>query len=701
MRKITRWIIVCSLALLCGVSIAQTNRADSISMYLNLDDIVVTAQYAPTDSRNALHKIRTIKREVIEQRGAITLEQLLNQELNIRISQDLILGSSLSLQGVSGQNVKIMIDGVPVIGRVGDDIDLSQINLSNVERVEMIEGPMSVYYGTNALGGVINLITKKSQLHRYEARITSQWESVGGLMLNGQAGARLSDQLLLRLDGGYNSFNGFNAIEPQAETANRTFQWNPKDQWFLSGVLRYDLGEDRKLSYTASLFDEEITNLGAIRRPQFRPYAFDDFYRTRRMDQSLHYEGRFLQNWHWNVTAGYNTFRRQKNTFRVELEESAESEVPGQQDTTRYNALVFRPVLASQFADSRWNVQLGLDINYENGYGRRLADPEAERAQFSEIGDYAAFATLQYQPMEALQLQLGARAAYNTRFDAPVVPSFHLKYDLNDAWQLRASYARGFRSPSIKELFFYFVDASHFIIGNPDLQAETSNNLQLTLDMHKQWRDHRLEASLTGFYNDIRQKISLFDFVETDGELVPAAALDTITTQFAYFNQDRFRALGGNVRLNYGFKNLDIALGVAPTGRYNPLSETEDIEAYTFATEVNGQLNYHFKKIGLQAAFFVRYNDKLIRFFQTANDAGDLIVAQAVQDGFALSDLTLTQSLWEQRIQLTGGVKNLFDVTNVAFTGGGGGAHSGGNGVNPIAMGRNFFVRLAWQLRGE
>ncbi len=81
----------------------SSTSVDSIGMYLELADVVVTAQYAPTDSRNALYKIRTIKRDIIEQRGAINLEQLLNQELNIRISQDLILGSSLSLQGVSGR----------------------------------------------------------------------------------------------------------------------------------------------------------------------------------------------------------------------------------------------------------------------------------------------------------------------------------------------------------------------------------------------------------------------------------------------------------------------------------------------------------------------------------------------------------------------------------------------------------------------
>lgn len=675
------------------ITFAQTNSTDSIGMFLDIEDVVVTAQYAPTDSRNALYKIRTIKREVIEQRGAINLEQLLNQELNIRISQDLILGSSLSLQGVSGQNVKIMIDGVPVIGRVGDDIDLSQINLSNIERVEIVEGPMSVNYGTNALGGVINLITKKSQLNKYNVRFISQWESIGSLNLNAQAGVRLTDQLLLRVDGGFNSFDGFNP----SEVADRTFQWNPKDQWFLNSVLRYDLGDERKLSYSASYFDEQISNLGEIRRPQFKPYAFDDFYYTNRFDQSIHYEGKFLQNFYWNITGGYNTFRRQKNTFRVELEDNAESEVADQQDTTKYNALVFRPVLASRFANSKFNFQTGLDINYENGYGQRFADPEADRAQYSEIADYAAFATLQYEPIPVLQMQLGARAAYNTRFDAPVVPSLHVKYDVNSHWQVRASYAQGFRSPSIKELFFYFVDASHYIIGNPDLQAETSDNFQLILDYNKKWQENRLQATLTGFYNDIRNKIDLFDYIEVNGALIPAASLDTVSTQFAYFNQDRFKALGGNLRLNYGFKNLEITAGIAPTGRYNPLSEQEDVDKYTFATELNGQVNYHFKQLGLQTAFFVRYNDKLIRYYQTLDNEGNTVVAQSVQDGFALADLTLAKSFWKDRIQLGGGVKNLFDVTNVPFNGSNGGAHSGG-GNFPVGTGRNYFVRLAWQM---
>lgn len=667
-------------------------------MRLMLQDVVVTAQYAPTDSRQAMNVIRTIDRATIEQRGAVTLDQLLDQELNIRINQDMILGSSLSLQGVGGQNVKIMIDGVPIIGRVGDDIDLSQINLSNIERVEMVEGPMSVHYGTNALGGVINLISRKSQLHRYEVGLNTQWESAGLLNLNARLGIRPSERVLLQFSGGYNQFQGFNAIAPEEETAERTFLWNPKDQGFANAMLRYNFDGDRHIRYAFSWFDEKISNLGVVRRPQFRPYAFDDFYYTDRLDHALHYEGDFLDNLYWHVTAGFNSFRRQKNTMRLDFEEERKSLVPGQQDTTEYRALVFRPVLASRFADSRLNFQVGLDLNYESGRGQRFADPQAGEPHYSEIGDYAAFATLRYQPLDKLHLELGARAAYNTRFDAPVAPSLHLRYDWNDHWQLRASYARGFRSPSIKELFFYFVDASHYIIGNPDLQAEVSDNFQFSLNADHEWDQRELEVSLTGFYNDIRQKIELFDFVEQAGTLVPAGALDTVTTQFAYFNQERFRVLGANLRGKYRWKNLEAGLGLAPTGRYNPLSETEAVPVYTWAMELNGQLSYRFPDIGLQVALFFRHNDRLLRYYQALDTEGNPVTRQSVLDGFSLADLTLRKSLWKDRLQLSGGAKNLFDVTNVFLSGPGGGAHGGGSGVSPVAMGRNYFLRVAWRL---
>lgn len=71
--------------------------------------------------------------------GAQNLTQLLKNELNIQLSNDAILGSSMSLQGISGENVKFLIDGVPIIGRLNGSVDLDQINIQNVEKIEIIE----------------------------------------------------------------------------------------------------------------------------------------------------------------------------------------------------------------------------------------------------------------------------------------------------------------------------------------------------------------------------------------------------------------------------------------------------------------------------------------------------------------------------------------------------------------------------------
>ena len=105
------------------------------------------------------------------------LSNVLEKELNVRISQDNILGSSISMQGISGQNVKILINEIPVIGRMNGNIDLSQINLSNIERIEIVEGPMSTIYGSDALGGTINIITK--QVSANTKVINTYYESIG------------------------------------------------------------------------------------------------------------------------------------------------------------------------------------------------------------------------------------------------------------------------------------------------------------------------------------------------------------------------------------------------------------------------------------------------------------------------------------------------------------------------------------------
>src|SRR5690554_3062172 len=127
-----------------------------------LDEVVVTGQYEPQSIKHSVYRVRTITNEQIRLRASTTVENILNTQLGMRFSNDLTLGESdIQLMGMSGQNVKVLVDGIPLIDRGATKQSLSQIDVNNIERIEVVEGPMSVTYGTDALAGVINIITKK------------------------------------------------------------------------------------------------------------------------------------------------------------------------------------------------------------------------------------------------------------------------------------------------------------------------------------------------------------------------------------------------------------------------------------------------------------------------------------------------------------------------------------------------------------
>ena len=97
----------------------------------------------------------------------------------------------------------------------------------------------------------------------------------------------------------------------------------------------------------------------------------------------------------------------------------------------------------------------------------------------AEIGDYALFTSSEYKPINGLIIRPGLRYSYNTSYKSPLIPSLNLRYNRND-WIFRTSYSSGFRAPSIKDLYFNFVDSNHDIQGNPNLTAETSHNFSFS-----------------------------------------------------------------------------------------------------------------------------------------------------------------------------------------------------------------------------
>ena len=157
---------------------AQIDSSNRINHNI-LDEVVITAQHNPKAIEESVHYVKLISNKRIANQAAINLRDVLKMETAMRVSQDNFLGSSISMQGLSGQNVKILIDGVPVIGRLNGNIDISQINLNNIEKIEIIEGPLSVNFGTDALAGTINLISKKATVNNPITEVNSYYETAG------------------------------------------------------------------------------------------------------------------------------------------------------------------------------------------------------------------------------------------------------------------------------------------------------------------------------------------------------------------------------------------------------------------------------------------------------------------------------------------------------------------------------------------
>ncbi len=665
---------------------------DSIKMSVDIEDVVVTAQYAPTSSKNAIHQIQTIDKAEIELRGAQNLEQLLSNHLNMRINQDPFLGSSLNLMGLSGQGVKIMIDGVPIIGRRDGNLDLSQINLQNVEKVEIVEGPLSVNYGTDALAGVINLITKKSQLNKFTGGVEYLYEDRGENRLAANVGVRITNDLLFMVDAGWNQFDGY------SEDTLRSVLWNPKDKKYGGASLRYIHKNDQDFRFSSNYFLEQVDDLGEVRRPQFKPYSLDDYYTTERWDHSFTHKGKFLDNYHIQTTAAYNYYNRRKKSVRLNMDEGEEILIDGAQDTSIFNSYILRSTFASSHPEHLINGQFGFDLRYDNASGARIVDMASDETNFAELGDYAVFASARYKLLDKVRFEGGLRYAYNTRYSTPLVPSLHAHYKVDDVWTIRASYARGFRSPSIKELFFQFIDINHYIVGNPDLGPETSDNVQVASIYERDFKGHKVNMTLKGFYNNVQDLIDLYEFVELpDGSKEPVR--DTTTLRFSYFNLERFISIGGDLSVEYIFKNLKLGMGTSYIGYYNADHEAlTGVKPFSFEFEWNQEVSYTFPNLNLTLSAFTRGHDRRINFFPTQDSDGNAITGQRIQDGYVLADFIAIKRFWKDRISLKAGVKNILNVGDVRVNGtDSNGQHQSNLGVANISPGRNFFFGLGIQ----
>lgn len=672
------------LLLLCPFALfAQADSPATDSLWQSqLLEVVISGQQRPVPLDSSIRSVRIITAEEIDRRAVNNMEELLRRELGFRSRQDGVLGGQISLQGLGGEQVQIMIDGVPVIGRNGGNIDLSRLDLQAVERIEIVEGPMSVNYGNNALAGSINIITKKAPQQKWEGSVEAQGEQLDLWRVQGQAAYRHKGS---SLRAGYRrlDFAGF------SQDTLRSQPWNPKRQQSVFANLSQNI-KGLLLHYRFAQFWERVDDLGIERLAEFPEWAYARDYRfyTQSQDHQLALNGELGKGFYLQNTLAFNDYRRQKQAWMLGLMENDMQDSIDRldSDSTRFLAGQWRASL-SKTLHKNWEVQLGWDMRSERMQGGRV---QPEPGAFAEISDYALFGQVQWQPFKALQVEGAWRATYNNRYRA--VPTFSLSalWKFEQYWSLRGSYARGFRAPSLKELYLDFIDASHHIKGNPQLEAERSHHAQVEVAYQRNYsKERRVELRWRQFYNYLSNQIALYDYVlDSLGnmQLSPEPSFE-----YAYFNRDQFQTLGSDLRLDYRHGPLQLRLGARLTGQYNEWAEQKQFLApFSYTFDLTQEILYDWKD--WQFSLFRMDVDRIIRYTGQENpQTGELRVVENIVQGYALVDVRAARDLGEH-CQIALGVKNLLGVSDVAQAGQNG-AHSGG-GSMPVAMGRRFFLQL-------
>ncbi len=629
-----------------------------------LDEVVVTDIHRSKTLSNTVLNISKIDSKKIESLGAVDLRDALTFESNIRMSRDNALGSSgLSLMGVGGDNVKFLVDGVPVIGRMFNQLDLEQFNLENTKQIEVIKGPMSVIYGSNALAGTINIVTSNTS-KKPRFNLSSNYETDGQYNFSGTA-SKSFNKHYFTLSGGRMFFDGWSA-----NNTDRTFDWIPKEQY--TGRLQYAY---KHKTAKITLRSEFLKSLLLDRGTPILPYketAVDQKYKNKRFDNSLSYS-REVGTSSIQMIVSNNYFNRIKNKYYKDLVSLGESLIPrvSEQDTQTFNASVFRAIYG--FEKKGIETLLGFDGNYEFGTGNRI------KANQQQQIDAALFASAEKQLTSYFLVRAGARYAYNSAFKSPILYSVQSKFNLPKSQIIKVAYGKGFRAPSLKELYLDFNDSRHEVFGNDQLKSETSHSITSSYTRYFKVKKYQLITKVDGFFNHIDNKIELL----VSGPI-----------QAQYGNIGVYESIGAEIGQQVKYKNLGFSANLSYIGIYNGVSGEQ--RNYSFSPQLVLQPTFKFAKSETSINVFYNYFGSIARVFSdTSSNAKTL----QEQDAYSMLDVSLSQPFLNNKLRISAGARNLFNVVNINSQTTEVGAHTPSTSYVSISPGRTFFISIKYEFK--
>jgi outer membrane receptor for ferrienterochelin and colicins len=639
-----------------GGARAAVIRVELVARALPLDALVVTASRKLQRLADAPVAIEVVRAEDLRRTGASDLASVLTERTGIQLQGGHPNGAGVMLHGLDSERVLVLVDGQPWVGRLSGTADLSRIPVSVVERVEVVKGPQATLYGSEAMGGVVNIITRRpdgawggslaaasgSQARLdTSARLTGQHDHLGFTLdlgrraedlVPGQSTAPAGETgagATVRRHDGHARLTWASAPELSAAMGD------PPASGGARGGTSGDAGSERRGRAGAPSFSLEAAALFVDEEQRWRSGQLRHFGDNRQSAVTL--EGRWSGATHRLTTVLHAS--RFDHLLRRGTRDVPPPESAGDRQIQSLSELDLQwgwtPERARGLA-----LDAGVEASRESIEAETVDRGERER---TTVEPYAQ-ATLK---LGSTALVPGLRFSHSTRWGAHWTPRLALMTRPLPELALRASVSTGYRAPGFKELWLDFLNSGpgfgYVVRGNPDLEPETSVNLSAGVE----WIGLDTYVRAQAFHNR-------FDgFIETRA-LADSAGL----TVYTYGNIAEGRTAGVELETGWNVGPFDTELGYAwltteDAGTGEPLLGRPEHSA-------RASLGIPLAGFRTHVALTWTGTTPLTRDAETG--------ATLDRDGFARVDARVARRIYD-RIELALGADNVFDTTPSAWPG--------------------------------
>jgi len=509
---------------------------------LKLNEVVVTGTGTINKLKNSPVAIDVISQRELQNTNIPTFENAmiaLNPSMSFTPNA---MGSYMQLNGLSNRYILVLVDGKKLGGDVGGNVDLNRIDMGNIKRIEVLKGAASSLYGSDAIAGVINIITNKPKdLVNFSTE--TRFSEYGQFTQNAN--------LYLNI-GGFSSSTSFQRNQADRWQLNKKEIINDKEVdtdkqamlRFYSDVFSQRFGykatKELSMYVEGSLFDKKF------KRP-VSTYGFDMKY----VDYSFGAGAKYLLKNNGLITLDWNTDRFEY--FKAYLKETKDKNgvtfMPGDEEFVRrqkYNNIN----LKGTFNAGKFNkVTVGSEYKVDNLYA-----PADSIGGSRNVYTLAFYAQDEINLFGKLNIVPGVRYIYNETFKNRVTPKVSAMYTLHD-FNFRVSYATGFKTPELKQLFMKTEVTSKgkttLSAGNKDLKPESSNYYSVNAEYIKDF----LSLTVTGYINNLKNKIDTYEI-----ELTPEEIAEGYNKKSSYHNIGRSRIQGVDFTFN-SYLGYNLTLG--------------------------------------------------------------------------------------------------------------------------------------------